>query len=291
VKRRPFACGVEVGILGLGAGQIGDPGMAESKVEALVRGALDLGVNLFDTARSYGVSEERLGRHLQPVRDRVVLSTKIGYGVDGVEDWTGECIRLGIDAALRRLQTDRIEVVHLHSCPAEVLRRQDVIAELVAARDAGKILCAAYSGDNEDIDVALSLGVFDSVQTSISYCDQRAIEYVLPVACANGLGVIAKRPLANAPWRFTERPVGAECEEYWLRHAAMALDTGGLDFQEMAIRFAGHAEGVSAIITGTRSLDHLRQNVQALAKGPLSAERDAAIRAAFAERGPWPGKI
>ena len=96
METRSFAGTVaKVSALGLGAGQIGEASLAESEVKGLLLGAVDLGVTLFDTARSYGLSEERLGRHLRTRRDQVVLSTKIGYGVEGVADWTGECIRLG----------------------------------------------------------------------------------------------------------------------------------------------------------------------------------------------------
>lgn len=93
---RPFGTtGLSVSPLGLGAGEIGDPALDDREVEALLRAAVELGVTLIDTARSYGRSEERIGRFLAPVRDQVVLSTKVGYGVDGVPDWTGECIRRG----------------------------------------------------------------------------------------------------------------------------------------------------------------------------------------------------
>ena len=112
---RPFGrSGLSVSVLGLGAGQIGAAELADRDVEALLRATVELGVTLIDTARSYGLSEERIGRFLAPVRDHVVLSTKVGYGVDGVPDWTGECVRLGVDRALTLLATDRIDIVHLH---------------------------------------------------------------------------------------------------------------------------------------------------------------------------------
>ncbi|HEX2689575.1 MAG TPA: aldo/keto reductase, partial [Kofleriaceae bacterium] len=79
---RPFGrTGLRVPALGLGAGEIGAAELDEREVEALLRTAVELGVTLIDTARSYGLSEERIGRYLGPVRDQVVLSTKVGYGV------------------------------------------------------------------------------------------------------------------------------------------------------------------------------------------------------------------
>lgn len=100
------ATGLEVSVLGLGAGALGHPALAEADVDRLVAGAVELGLTLVDTAPSYGLSEVRLGRALAGRRQRVVLSTKCGYGVPGVADWTPECISRGIDLALGRLRTD-----------------------------------------------------------------------------------------------------------------------------------------------------------------------------------------
>ena len=102
MELRPLGkTGFSVSALGLGAGRIGGPETSEADVDRLVGGALDAGVTLIDTARSYGLSEERLGRALAGRRERVVLSTKVGYGVPGVPDWTARCITDGVDAAPR----------------------------------------------------------------------------------------------------------------------------------------------------------------------------------------------
>jgi aryl-alcohol dehydrogenase-like predicted oxidoreductase len=283
--------GLTVSPLGLGAGEIGDPALDDREVEALLRGAVDLGVTLIDTARSYGRSEERIGRFLAPVRDALVLSTKVGYGVDGVPDWTGECVRLGIDRALGQLATDRIDIVHLHSCPVEVLARGDVVDALVDARRVGKIRCAAYSGDNDAVDWAAASGRFDSLQLSWSLCDQRAAA-VIERANQAGLGVIAKRPLANAPWRFAERPVGQEAEPYWVRWQALGIEPGELAWDELAVRFAAHQPGVSSAIVGTRRLAHLRHDAALVVRGALPPAVVAAVRARFAAVGAdWPARI
>jgi aryl-alcohol dehydrogenase-like predicted oxidoreductase len=283
--------GLLVSPLGLGAGEIGDEALDEREVEALLRTAVDLGVTLIDTARSYGLSEDRIGRCLAPVRDQVVLSTKVGYGVDGVADWTGECVRLGVDRALGKLATDRIDVVHLHSCPIDVLARGDVIRALHDARRAGKLRCAAYSGDNEALAWAADSGQFDSLQLSWNLCDQRAAA-VIERAHRAGLGVIAKRPLANAPWRFAERPAGHEAELYWVRWKELAMDAGELPWNELAVRFAAHAPGVSSAIAGTSSIAHLRHNADLVARGALPPAVVAAVRARFEAVGAdWPARI
>ncbi len=283
--------GLSVSALGLGCGAIGDPALDDREVAQLIDGALELGVNVFDTARSYGASEARLGRLLRGRRDDVVISTKVGYGIAGVADWTGAAVTRGIDEALGRLATDVLDIVHLHSCSAEILVGTDVVAALDAAVVAGKVRVAAYSGDNGDLDVALGLGVFGAVQTSLNLCDQRSVR-ALERARRAGVAVIAKRPVANAPWRFDDRPVGDECEPYWVRWRGLGLDPGGVSWDELAIRFTAHFPGVATAVVGTRRLAHLRRNAEHVALGALPAERMHGIRARFDERGyAWPGRV
>jgi aryl-alcohol dehydrogenase-like predicted oxidoreductase len=100
-------------------------------------------------------------------------------------------------------------------------------------------------------------------------------------AQARGVGVIAKRPLGNAPWRFPERPAAHDIGEYWERMRRMALDPHGLDWTELALRFTAHVPGVTTCIVGTSRLDNLRGNLRALEKGPLPPDVVHAIRDAF----------
>ncbi len=281
--------GLRVSVLGLGAGQIGGD-LDESEVSALLHGALDLGVTLIDTAPSYGASEDRIGRHLARRRDEFVLSTKGGYGVDGVPDWTAASITLGVEAALGRLRTDRIDIFHLHSCPREILERGEVVRALDDAVRAGKVRVAAYSGENDALEWAVQAGVFGSLMCSVNLVDQRVLDGALASAAQRGLGVIAKRPLANMCWRFRERPIGDYAEVYWERFQSM--DGLVQDWTQVALRFAAFAPGVSSAVVGTRSLAHLRQHVAAVSEGPLDAAQIAALRDWFRayDRG-WEGQI
>jgi aryl-alcohol dehydrogenase-like predicted oxidoreductase len=293
MEHRPFGrTGLTVPILGFGAGHVGDPALDEAEVGRLLHGALDLGVTLIDTARSYGLSEERIGRHLAGRRHEFVLSTKVGYGIPGFDDWTGPVIIAGVDAALGRLRTDRIDVAHLHSCPLEVLERGEVVTALQSTVRAGKVRVAAYSGDNAPLAWAIASGAFGSVETSINLVDQRASERALPSAKEHGLGVIAKRPAANAPWRFAARPTASDVALYWERWRALGLDPGPYDWTELALRFAAYEDGVHCAIVGTSRLEHLRQNVEQVEKGPLPLETMTAIHAAFRAHGAgWEGQI
>ncbi len=284
--------GLSVSALGFGAGHIGEPHLKDSEVGLLLNRLLDAGVTLIDTARSYGLSEERIGRHLSWRRHKFVLSTKGGYGVDGFADWTGACVTEGIEGALRRLATDYIDIFHLHSCPADVLERGDIQEALEQAVWQGKVRVAAYSGDNESLERAIVAGPFRSVQTSVNLFDQRVLEHGLPQAQRKAMGVIAKRPLGNAPWRFTERPQAQDIGLYWDRMRALDLSPRELSWEEYALRFAAFQPGVSSCIVGTSKLDHLLRHVESVEKGPLPDEEVRRIRDAFSRQGQgWEGLI
>jgi len=282
MRRAYGTSGIEVSVLGFGGGHVGDACLTERDAERVLRGAVELGVTFFDTAPSYGLSEERFGRHLADLD--VVISTKGGYGVTGVPDWTGEVITRGVDRALGVLRRARVDVLHLHSCPLETLAREDVLRALDDARAAGKIGVAAYSGDNEALAWAVSSGRFGGVQCSVNLFDQRALGEVLPDASRRGLGVVAKRPLANAPWRHAERPHGAYVEPYWERMRAMDVAPADGDWATTALRFAAYAPGVTAVIAGSRDLAHVAANAEAVARGPLSDVEVRRFRDAFCAR-------
>ncbi|MGZ6132919.1 MAG: aldo/keto reductase [Myxococcaceae bacterium] len=290
---RPLgSTGLAVSALGLGAGRIGGPETTDADVDQLLGTALELGVTLIDTARSYGASEERLGRSLQGRRRSVVLSTKLGYGVPGVPDWTGPSIEAGVDGALERLRTEVIDLVHLHSCPREVLERGEVIEALHRSVRMGKVRVAAYSGENEALDWAVRSGAFGVVQCSVSLVDQGVLSGALPEADRRGVGVLATRPLGNAPWRFETRPDASDVAEAWERFGVLQRDPAGLAWDALAARFAAFSPGVSAILVGTASPAHLALAARAIAEGPLPDVVLDPIHAAHARAGQgWPGRI
>lgn len=185
-----------------------------------------------------------------------------------------------------------LDIVHLHSCELETLQNEGVLEALYQARQAGKIRVAAYSGENEALDFAISSGLIQSIQLSVNPCDQGCIEKGLARATLAGLGVIAKRPVANIFWRFSEQPKDDYAEEYWLRARAMQLDPGDLPWQELTLRFAAYIPGVHTSVVGTASLKHLQENIETVAKGPLPPETYETIRASFKKHDQnWTGQV
>jgi aryl-alcohol dehydrogenase-like predicted oxidoreductase len=288
LEHRTFGdTGLSVSAVGLGAGQIGAGDVSEQQASDVLNTALDLGVTLVDTAMTYGLSEERIGRHVAHRRDEFVLTSKGGQATDGHAEWSPAALRSGIDQSLRRTRSERIDVYFLHSCPEEVLRRGDLQDALDAAVAAGKVGVPAYSGDNAALAFAAASGRFAAIETSVNIADQWNLRTV--VGRRPELGVIAKRPLANAPWRFAERPVGDYSELYWERLRALGLDPGDLDWAQFALRFTVYAPGVHVAIVGTAKVDNLRRNLLAAERGPLPADALVAIEAAWQRVGAdWP---
>jgi len=293
MQRRPFGrSGLEVPVLGFGAMQAGDPALGEEHAARLLNHALDLGCTLIDTARSYGLSEARIGRHLARRRDEFVLSTKVGYDAPGHPDWTYGSVMAGVDAARDRLRTDVIDIVHLHSCSLDVLEAGEVARSLEDCRAAGKLRIAAYSGDSAALRYAIASGEFGSVQASLNLCDQESLR-ALREARACGMGTIAKRPLAGQPWRHAAPPADFAHGEYWRRFAELREAIVFMsDWEALALRFAAYAPAVDCVLVGGTDLGHLERNRDAVLAGPLHAAQVAAIRAAFARvGGGWRGLI
>ncbi len=284
--------GLEVSAIGFGAGPIGDSLVSDAHAERLVRSAVELGITVVDTAPSYGASEERVGRALRSVRDGVTLVTKVGYGVAGEADWTPRCLSLGIDQALERLGTDRIDVVLLHSCSREQLEENDLFEPLREAKRQGKIRAFGYSGDGAALGWAIREGGVDVVECSVNLFDQAALKGAIPAAVERGIGVVAKRSLGNAVWTSSERPTREDLATYWDRMRAMPLPDLGSPLDEIALRFAAFAPGVDCALVGTTQRAHLLRAAEVAAHGELAHPVNIAVQRAFSGHGrAWDGLI
>ena len=200
--RRLGKTNLQVSVLGFGASEIGYENASLATVDQLLGSALDAGLNLIDTAACYADSESLLGRAVSHRRDDYFLLTKCGHdgGEFGLDDWTPALVGRSIERSLKRLRTDHLDVVQLHSCEEATLRQGDVIAALQRARDRGLTRFIGYSGDSTAALAAVESDAFDTLQISVNIADQEAITRVLPLALAHDLGIIAKRPIANAVW-------------------------------------------------------------------------------------------
>ena len=116
-------------------------------------------------------------------REELYLLTKCGHGRGfGNADWRPASLLKSIERSLRRLATDRLDLIQLHSCSLEHLKKGDVIAALERARELGWVRYIGYSGDGGAARYAIECGRFDALQTSVSIADQEALTRTLPLA-------------------------------------------------------------------------------------------------------------
>jgi aryl-alcohol dehydrogenase-like predicted oxidoreductase len=299
--------GLVVSRLGFGAAPIGFLAEEQAGIDRVLAFLVDSGVNLIDTAAAYPGSEEAIGKALAHRRDDLVLVSKCGQAFDDLpgEAWSPRVITATVDRSLRRLQTDRLDVMLLHSCSLDVLKRGDALAALLEARDAGKVRHVGYSGDNDAAAWAAAQPDVAVIETSVNIVDQRNIDAVLPVCLEHDVGVIAKRPIANAAWKDLSLQRGMYqkyAADYTARLAAMKvtpLELGysghpDVEWPEIALKFTLAQPGVHTAIVGTTSVNSAKINIQAVAKNALREQvvnrlRDAFRQAETASGKPWPG--
>jgi aryl-alcohol dehydrogenase-like predicted oxidoreductase len=296
-RRRLGRTDMVVSVLGLGGSEIGYEEVSARAAGRLLGGALDAGLNVIDTAECYADGEAIVGRALGARRREVYLFTKCGHPRGwGAEDWRPASLLASIERSLRRLATDHVDLIQLHSCSRAELERGDAIGALERARERGWARYIGYSGDGEAARYAVDCGRFDTLQTSVSIADQEALALTLPAARRRRMGVIAKRPLANVAWRYGRRPAEPYYRAYWLRLRALDYPflRGEADAAvATALRFTLSVSGVHTAIVGTAKPERWQENAALLAAGPLPRAEFARIRARWREiaDASWDGQV
>lgn len=281
-KRQLGKTDMHVTVLGYGGAEVGFQNETVETVTALLNAALDAGLNVIDTAECYNTSEELIGSAVSDRRGEFYLFTKCGHasGID-LPDWDPQLLEQSIDRSLKRLRTDHVDLVQLHTCSEEKLRQAEVIEVLRRARDAGKTRYIGYSGDSLAAKYAIECGAFDTLQTSVNIADQECLDLTLPLAVQHNIGVIAKRPIANACWRTGEKPTNSYQHTYWDRLQALQYPflTGDLgESIATALRFTLGTPGVHTAIVGTANPERWAKNAELARRGPLPDSEYAAIR-------------
>ncbi|HXH69665.1 MAG TPA: aldo/keto reductase [Pyrinomonadaceae bacterium] len=287
-KRKFGKTDMEVSVLGFGGAEIGfDNSQTQENVDELLNQALDAGLNVIDTAAAYNASEKFIGEAVSKRRREFYLLTKCG-ALDGFTrfDWSKKGILETIEQSLRNLKTDYLDIAQLHSCDTEILRRGEAVEGLQRAQEKGYTRYIGYSGDNVDAKYAIEMDVFDSFQTSVNIADQTPIDGNVKLAAEKGLGVIAKRPIANAVWRHDSKPGESYHHEYWDRIQKLKFDFLDKSLEEsiaQALRFTMSIPGIDTMIVGTTKPNRWQSNAKLVTEGNLSSEEFEAIRQRWQE--------
>jgi aryl-alcohol dehydrogenase-like predicted oxidoreductase len=287
--------GLKVSVAGLGTGGFSRLGLgtggSEEGAIGIIRAALDLGVNLFDTAAAYG-TEPVLGKGLRAVpREEVVICTKAPFGVSN-PNATPESAVKSLDRSLQELGTDYIDVYQLHGvAPRGYDHALEVIAPaLLREKEKGKFrhlgITETAPGDPEHDMVrrACGDGVWDVAMIAFHMMHQNARERVFPLTREHRVGTLlmfAVRNIFSQAGRLaaTMRDLAAAgMVPQALADSADPLgfllhgdgDGGGASSViDAAYRFVRHEPGVDVVLFGTGDEAHLRSNIASLLKPPL----------------------
>ncbi|KQC33476.1 oxidoreductase [Nonlabens sp. YIK11] len=284
MKYKKYIAGaVPVSEIGLGAWQLGAQSgwknMSERDAIRLVQEATDLGVNFFDTAPNYGhgTSEERLGKSLKNVnRSDIVINTKFGHSKEGQINFDAANIRTSLEASLKRLQTDYVDSLIIHSPPASYLDgfkndHYDILEQLVIE---GKI--KGYGA---------SLDTYEDMKTLMDTTNAKVIEVFFNMlhqdtakgfdqAQKQNIGIIAKIPL-DSGWLTGKYSAHSHFDGIRSRWSPKDIETRALlvekiqsivgdehSLLESALAFCRSYDAVSTVIPGTTSVEQLRRNVE-----------------------------
>ena len=215
-------------------------------VEKLLNAVLDIGINYIDTAPAYGTSEERIGQAISHRRREFVLSTKVGELFNGSSsryDFSPDAVRKSVESSLRRLRTDVLDLVFIHSSRDDlrIVEQTDVVTTLMSLRDAGLVRGIGLSGYTAD-GFRAALPWADAVMVEY-HPDNDGLAPVIDEAHNQGITVIVKKGLASGRLRASQ-----------------------------AISFVLRNSGVTSVVVGSLSLDHLRENLR-IARSVRSAWR------------------
>ena len=295
--------GLRVSLMALGCGgpsRLGSStGRTTAQSAAVVQAALDAGINVIDTATAYQTEPLVAAGLRGRARERVVLSSKRGVAADGgARLVSGAELESAVEASLRRLQTDYIDIYHLHGVsPEQYLHaRDEMVPALQRLQAAGKVrflgITEMFGGDthHQMLRRVLADGLFDVVMVGFNMLNQTARDTILRVE-ERGVGTMimfAVRRAFSRPQRLHE--LLTELADRGEVDPALAaadaplrfLSTEATDLADAAYRYCGYQPGVSTVLSGTGSLDHLRRNVESFARGPLSTAAVARIDRLFA---------
>jgi aryl-alcohol dehydrogenase-like predicted oxidoreductase len=281
--------GADVTILGYGAlelrGGPRGPEVGDEDAGRLLNAVLDGGINLIDTSPDYGGSEDLIGRHIGRRRDEFFLASKCGCLIElptdvpppYPHDYSPANVRADVEQSLRRLRTDRLDLVQVHMSPSKAaLEENHTIETLTALQDQGKIRFIGMSGILPNLPEHIAMNVFDVFQIPYSAL-QREHEDLITEAVATGAGTLIRggaargAPAADKNWRTG--PIGLAAGEGQRRWDSSGLEdllaSSGLTRMEFVLRFTLSHPGLSSTIVGTANLAHLHGNIAVAERGPL----------------------
>ena len=278
--------GLEVTRLGYGAAH--RKPMEDPQRERILNAVLDAGINYIDTAACYGNSEELIGRYLSSRSSEFYLATKCGCARTG-DRWTKQSVFGDLHRSLKRLKSDQVDIMQPHNPPVEDAVREELVEALVKMRDQGKVRWIGISTTLPHLPTYLEWGVFDVFQIPYSALERDHEGWITKAAGA-GIGIVIRGGVA-----LGEPGVGkGEMTNNWEKYDEAHLDDLREDGESRTSFILRHTlthPHSDTNIVGTTNPDHLRENVEAIQRGPLSPDVYAEVDKRMTEVGVVPVKV
>lgn len=298
--------GLNVSVAGLGCGghsRLGQTyGNTQEQSVAVVSAAIDLGINFIDTAAAYG-TEKIVGEAVRGRRDKVIISTKTGivdWRETDAKPFTGKQVLEHLEKSLSRLGTDYIDLFNLHGIVAAQLDHVagEIVPALIRAREQGKILFLGitehFGADTNHrmLSSAIPTGVWDVVMVGFNLLNPSARRNVLRLTQAHNVGVqdmFAVRRALSSPEGLKEALDTIEKAGQLDRSKLESDDPLGFlkdgtdGIVDAAYRFCRHEPGIHVVLTGTGNIEHLKQNIASINRGPLPPRMLARLEELFGQ--------
>ncbi|HQX53082.1 MAG TPA: aldo/keto reductase [Planctomycetaceae bacterium] len=282
IRRRLGDTGLKVTQLGYGSMGLRGPKtwgvrvVSDEAADVFLNAVLDAGINFIDTAPDYGASEERIGRFIGSRRKEFILATKCGcvyrqgdHHLELDHVWKADVIRKNLETSLQRLKTDVIDILQFHGGDAETLQREGLIELLLSFREAGLVRFIGVSSSLPNLPALIDLGVFDTFQIPYS-CLAPQHHELMARAAATGAGIIVRGGIAQGgPEAEIQRPA---LNDVWNQAKLDELLPAGMSRAELILRHTLSHPHCHTTIVGTCNQQHLADNMEAAAAGPLPDE-------------------
>ena len=260
--------GLSVTRLGYGAMELRDS--LDDVANPILNAALDAGINFIDTSNDYGRSEEFIGKHISRRRSEYYLATKCGCPPGGGSHvWTRDNLFRGLNESLQRLKTDYVDLMQLHNAPVGDCEQGGLVDALKEMKAQGKVRWIGISTALTHLPTYLQWGVFDEFQIPYSAL-QRDHEDWIGKSAEAGIGTVIRGGVAQG-----EPGQGSGRQETWRRFQAANVDELREENESRSafiLRFTLSHPQIHTIIVGTKNQAHLRENVDAVLRGPLPPE-------------------
>ena len=268
---------LEVSELGFGAWHIGwTPPDQGDEVGQLLNRALDAGVNFIDSSAAYRWSEELIAKYIGHRQDEFYFATKCGswrvQQSDGewvqTLDYSAKAIEPQIDRSLRRLKTDCIDIMQLHSPKYDDVAFGDGLEGLKKAQKAGKVRFISISADGNTALKAIEIGEYDTLQLTYNVLQQGPAE-VIAAAREKDMGIIIKGPIANAIYEQSHPNENNAKTWYNARNILAPEVIGDMSRVEASLRWLLCDPEVHTAIVGTTNINHFNDNLAGTERGRL----------------------